>query len=328
MNTAEQLHEFYDFSPAVVDRVSETMDRVRSYETYQDFFKSVGFTGIQRWQADGYKPSAVISLAPKDYDETEAICVSLAMGQPLDMNNIYQVALVAAHFPNMQVNAFSNPSGVGYKGGRVSFGEMGNVARGDFTATVDAELKYHDAKRLERVYRGGYSYGVDKALAATIRANQDTPALALIEPASVISRNLKELGDAFKSAEPALADYVQATDLPTFLDARERSIWGKNYLLALARPTNIAVAKGIGRGLFGTRAAQALLAQPDMQMTVAWGSESELASDTDLQLNMDILKAVHGNHARAMRMIGRHHALGDMLPVKLAILDEAFTVAA
>lgn len=327
MNTAEKLSEFYDFSPEVVDRVSETMERISSFDTYKDFFAATGVTAA-RVYFDGYKPSRVLDTRPDDYDETEAISVSLAMGQPFDDNNIYQVAAVAAHFPDKRVVAFSNPCGINYHAGRARFSHLPTIWRGDVTPLIDTELKYYDAHHVERVYKGAYSYGIEKALAATVRSGHDTPAIALIEPASVIPRSLKELGDAFSSTEPALEGYVNASDLPTFLDARANSINKYNYIVGLARPTNIAIARSIGRGLFGIHANDALIAQPDMQMTVAWGSDSELAVDVKLQENIEILRSVHGDHVRAMRMIGHRHALGDMLPVKLAIMDEAFSLAA
>lgn len=327
MNTAEQLGEFYEFSPAVVDRVSETMDRIQSFDTFRDFFAETGVPNVHRVNFDGYKSNRVLDIKPADYDETEAISISLPMANPLDHNNIFQVASIAAHFPDRRVFAFGNPSGEGYGPGKIRFNQMKTVANGNFWPTVETELKFSDAERLERVYRSGYSYGVEKALAATKRANQDTPAVAVIEPASVVPRALKELGDAFKSSEDALAGYVEANDLPTFLAAREKSVTPGNYILGLARPTNIAVAKGIGEGLFGVLAGEALLTQPDMQMTIAWGSDSELALDAAVQDAIDFLN-VHGDHVRAMRMIGHRHALANFLPVQLAILDETFSAAA
>src|SRR5680860_93683 len=110
MKTAERLQAYYDFSPGVVDQVAEFAEYQGSFSTYQEFLVSSGIAEA----AMSTKNGQVIDIRPDDYDSTEAMVLQLPMANPLDPNQLYQVATIAGTNPDKRVIAFANPSGHGY----------------------------------------------------------------------------------------------------------------------------------------------------------------------------------------------------------------------
>jgi hypothetical protein len=113
MTTSERLEGYYPFSPEVIDVVSEFAECQRHYSSYGDFFASLGIDETQKLQYDGYLPVEIVDIRPAEHDPEEAMIVHLAMANPLDPNQLYQVATIAGTNPDTRVVAVGNPSGGG-----------------------------------------------------------------------------------------------------------------------------------------------------------------------------------------------------------------------
>jgi len=74
---------------------------------------------------------------------------------------------------------------------------------------------------------------------------------------------------------------------------------------------------------FAQRASAALRNQPDLRMTVGWGSESEMCPDLTLQKMTNGLRAQHGGlRVLSMRLQGMHHSGMDDLDLHAAMMLE------
>ncbi len=313
--TAERLGGYQVFSPHVVDAVAEFADFQASFKTYQEFLTSQGIT--EGMLAD--KGLAYIDLRPKEHDPAEALVVHLPMANPLDPNQLYGIATIAGTNPNKRIIAFANPSGPGYDGNWLLHSERRKVVRGNGRPLV-ASLEHRLSQvGIDTVDHYGYSYGVEKALAASM-GHTSVKSLILLEPASVEPRNLVSLGLAFAKSAGRLEEYVQACNLPTFEDAREDSVGALSYNLGLARLSNIAIARYISQGRFFANYRHALLANHNASATVAWGSESELASDQILSNTLN--QPGYTQRTNDLRLVGHGHAVANDIHVQAAVVLE------
>ncbi|MEO8862938.1 MAG: hypothetical protein ABI354_01300, partial [Candidatus Saccharimonadales bacterium] len=72
------------FEQNIIEDVNELVERLKGFETYVQFFDSVGAGEPKVYQPDGYSPQSVVDIRPKDHDEKTAIFVDLAMANPND----------------------------------------------------------------------------------------------------------------------------------------------------------------------------------------------------------------------------------------------------
>ncbi|MDQ5972050.1 MAG: hypothetical protein QG553_209 [Patescibacteria group bacterium] len=314
-STAERLEGYGVFSPDAVDAVAEFADFQASFKTYQEFLASQGITEDMLEQ----KGLPYIDIRPTEHDPAEALAIHLPMANPLDANQLYAIATIAGTNPNKRVVAFANPSGPGYDGNWLMHSERHKVVRGNGRPLVAPLDHYLSQAGIDTVDHYGYSYGVEKALAASM-GHASVKSLILLEPASVESRNLVSLGLAFAKSAGRLEEYVQACNLPTFEDAREDSVGALSYNIGLARLTNLAIARYIGQGRFFANYRQALLANHNASATVAWGSESELASDDILSSTLD--KPGYRQRSNTLRLVGHGHAVANDIHVQAAVVLE------
>lgn len=324
MTTYERLQEYYPFSKETLEQIAQVAEAQAEIEDYHQYLQAAG---IERHEYDrnhsGYdgQPVNLVDFRPKEHDPDKALVVHLPMANPLDPNQLYQVATIAQANPDMRVLAAANPSGLGYGAGVIkSKPERQAVAHGNLRPVVDPLLRAMDQKGITEATHYGYSYGADKALAATLHGDQEVESVTLLEPAAVKERSLLKLGLDFSSTAKTLEDYAQAPGDLAFLEARKDSVGALTYNLGLARLSNIAVARYIAQGKFEAGLHQAMDAQPESLMTVAWGTESELAVHSLMQQIMERTQARRDGHrVRQMQLPGQKHAVANDIHLQAAV---------
>lgn len=327
MTTADRLSNYYPFDPEVIDKVSEFADRQRGYATYGDFFDSVGVGETVKWQPDGYLPSEILDIRPAEHDPEEALIYHLPMGNPLDPNQIYQIATIAGTNPNKRIIAAGNPSGRGYGYGRLDLWQRDRVANFDLRPVVEPVLRYVDEQGISRSHQVGYSYGSDKAAEAAMHADHEVENIITLEPV-LGSRNLVRLGLDFASTAKELDHYVKASGLPTFEAAREESVGMVDFDLGLLRLSNFAIARALAKGQFDVRLDNALERQHSARASVIWGSESELAVDGLCAAVCAGMSRTYSEHrVRGIRLPEQKHALANDIHLQAAVVRESLKTA-
>jgi hypothetical protein len=320
MNTAERLQSYYHFNEAVIADVSEAMERQANY-SYPDFLDFVGADSPKPYELDGYSTRQILDIRPSEHDDKQALIVHLPMAVPLDTNQRYQLASLANVMPNTRIIAMSNPSSGVYKSGGLTYKQRQQVSCGIFKPVTDPLGAYIEKEGIEEVENVGGSYGAELAASFAVSGNHKVATTVYIEPASVIRRGVVKLGLDFKSSEAPMAEYVAANELPAFVEARKDAVGAKDYMSGLLRPTNIAVARGLAKGDFYHNARMALLAQSNMYTSFAWGTDSELALDSEMPGIVSGYTALAGiSNVMRIRMFGQKHALGNDLALSIAIV--------
>lgn len=324
MNTSEQLAGYYpNFSEDTLAKVTDAAARQSKYTSYQQYFADLGIPEeLQTYTTNSGQPLQVLDIRPKEYDPAQATVIHLPMANPLDPNQIFQIATMAEANSNTRIIATGNPSVFGYKSGVLSRYERKRMANGDFQPMAGRLNGYLDKTGIEIVNQVGYSFGADLAAEAATSDSREVSKIIVIEPAAVVMRSLGGLATAFSKTASSLSEYVNATDQPLFKEARKNSVGAMAYNLGLLRATNIAVGRGLAKVGTENRLMQAMNLHSKAEVTLAWGSESELAIDGLTSAIATRLNQVNANRLRTIRMDGHRHALANNIYLHAAIVHE------
>lgn len=325
-NTAARLTGYYPFSSDVIESVSEFADKQSTYKTYQEFFDSVQVGETIKWQSDGCSPVEILDVRPKEHDPEKALFYHLPMANPLDSNQIYQIATIAGTNPNTRIIAVGNPSGGKYKAGALNRSQRSTVSVGtDLLPLVLPAMRYAADNNISTSQEVGYSYGALRANVAAYYATHSVANTVAIEPV-VGQRSILKLGMNFAATAKMLDHYVNASDMPTFEAARNDSVSAIHYNRGLARLSNFAIARMLAKTNFVEWADKALSQHPDMTTTIAWGSESELATDSLLKSYSSGLPENRGaDRINPIRLPGQKHALANDIHLQAAIILQAIS---
>jgi hypothetical protein len=320
MNTIDRLSSYGVFSPEVIERVGDTHSRLQSFGTCQDVFDYAGMPEATTYSADGFEHVSIVDILPQDCDPQSAIIVHLPIANGLDANQLYMLAGLAALSPHSRIIASGNPY-INFKaGGGLNSAQRRTAASGDLTPMVEPLMRYVESKRIFHTDHFGYSLGAKKAVAAAMIQASELGVVTAVEPANVVERRLMRLGLQFIKTGFVLDEYINANNLPTYLEARKQSPGLIMLAAGLARPTNVAVARGLTDDKFFTNLHELLIDNLDARALVAWGSESELCQDHIAQEETKRLREVFvGERLQPLRLLGGRHALGSDIPLQNAI---------
>lgn len=327
--TVARLRSYYPFSDATVETVARVAEQQFSYDSYQAFFRAVGVPEAAVYKAGKRRGVPVIDISAQSSPAKGTLVVHLPMANPLDANQLYQVATIAAANPSYRVIGFGNPSG-----GRFSFpGQNLNILEWLGVATtlnpkplVQAELAYLHEHNVQNVHHVGFSYGATKAmLSSTYSESGSVDALIMLEPVSH-PRSLWRLKNDFEQTNDMLDEYVQRSNLATFIDARNHSVSPQEFREGLARWVSIAIASFLAHSQLSARIKKVFKTQQQAALVLAWGSSSELVGDRQLG---DLVK--HLSHTQpdttivAMRLADQRHAMANDIHLHAALVREALS---
>lgn len=331
MTTHERLEGYgAGFTPEVLGAVANVAE-AQQHQSYKEFFAEYDVRESVDYLFDKDVALDVVDLIPtKDYDESHVRVMHLAMGQPLDPNQLYQIATCFAADPTTRLVAAGNPGGFGEWAGALPIGQGRKVYKGDLSPTVRPLLRYlHDQEGIETVEHVGYSRGADVAQVAAALSPEydlDVTETKAIEPTAVKDRGsfrpfaMARLGIDFMSSGAALSGYVKASNTPAFREARNDSMGRPGFIRSLTRATNLATTSALANDRFEQRASDALIANPDMTSQVIWGTESELAINSLLHGIVGRMQATHGfDRVSGRPLEGQRHALANDIHLQAAL---------
>lgn len=259
----------------------------------------------------------LLDIVPKDYDETWVY--HLPMGNPLADHMQLRVATLAAAKPDKRIIAIGNPSGPSQGVGKLPASSLRTVWSGNLRPTIDPVMKYLSSQQIEQATHIGFSYGAEKAAAASQYAEKyDQQVLSglFMEPVAIKQRGLLELGRDFNSTAAALEGYVKASASKPVEEAGKRAAEKSHglvgYGLGLLRMSNIAIAHALTKEGFENRVDNGLTSQAEMRAHLVWGTESELATHGLMIELASRLQSKFGVvRVSTMEMVGQKHAMGD-----------------
>lgn len=323
--TQKRLVEYGFFSKETVKKVADVAVQQIEYRRYQDYLASVGVPEVQLHTANDGGGVPVVDIPAKAPRRQGVLVVHLPMGNPLDSNQLFQVATIAAANPEYRVISFGNPSGgpFAFRQQNLTALKRQGIASGRKVAPlVAAELDYLKAQGIRRVVHAGYSYGALKAtLASSVEADVVVEGLVCIEPVAH-PRSIVQLVGDFLRTDAALNKYVNRSGIPVFIDARKHAVKGRHYTRGLIRPINIAVAYLLARIDFIPLFKNVLAKWPKLHAMVVWAGKSELGNDAHMKANFHGIS--HNNpRVHTMRLTDDVHAFANDIHLHAAIICEA-----
>lgn len=320
----KRLNEEGYFSAQTISAVEKVAALQQSTPTYQDFFNAVGL-GVPTFFSVGKFGVSVVDCAPSAKPALGVLVVHLPMANPLDTNQLFQVATIAATNPHYRVIAFGNPSGGRYSfpGQNLNIERRRGIASGkDIKPLVSAEIAYLKSQGIKRVSHAGYSFGALKAVIASYYSGDMTVEhLITIEPAAH-PRSLVQLAGDFLRTDRPLNTYVNRAKTPIFIEARKAAVSGVDYKRGLFRPINIAIARLLSKADFIDWLTKAMVRHPHVKVTLAWAGKSELGNDAHFKSSTHHLGQAMPGRLRTMRFAEAHHALANDIHLHAAIIRE------
>lgn len=310
------------FTDEVIGEVADLAERHAAYSDYRDFIADAGVQ-VEPYTPDGYKPQAVIDVLPDDCDPRSVLLRHMPMGGALDSNQEFQTANIATLLPDRHVLTIGNPSGPGRKAGIMTVGQVVRTAKGDHAPTIDPVRKYLDDIGAENVDHDAFSRGT-LTMVDMLNAGDTPSQLAIAKEMVLGRRNPAKLLIDFASTGGPLDGYVNATGLDIFKDARAESDGLVLYTVGLGRLTNLAIGLTLCAGDYHIRAAEALRKHPETDLTNAWGSQSELATDAHARaMQASLEKEFGSDRVHTQRLVGEKHNFVNDLYIDAAITLQA-----
>jgi hypothetical protein len=326
----ERLQAYYQFDTSILDNIERTAHEQKG-RTFSDLADSYGIAdGPEIIPATKHRKALeVLTFRPSvDYDETYALVYQAPMAMSAKDMAMSALRLFALA-PGAQLKVIGNPSAIGNRYNKLKASNLWKVWCGDLGPTVEPHLAYLQEQGITSVDQIGYSLGADKVAAASYLAKEKYGIKVLrgvfMEPAAVVERGLIRLTKDFASCKAKLDEY-SAYGGPLSHEVRSRAggiIDNTRYYAGLARLSNLAIANSQAQEGFMSHVLCALSASPDMQVTIAWGTESELAPHTVM---LDIMKQLRNGKLQLASQIyglmleGMHHAGGCDIDLHAAVM--------
>ncbi|HSH55985.1 MAG TPA: hypothetical protein VK983_04120, partial [Candidatus Limnocylindrales bacterium] len=302
MTTQERLRQYYPFTEEIVGQVADAALR-QNRKSFQELADQYGIAdGPQIVEAaDGKHTLEVLSVIPQqDYDASTARVYHTPMANPVSPNMAMRALRLFGSDPSVQLLVIGNPSIPGHGAGKTTLKEsLAMMRSGSLEACVAPVVSYLGKRAITKTQQLGYSYGADKAVATTRHASDRGIGVThgvYIEPASAVKRRMPALAKAFSETNEPMARYIQQTESEPYSKVREQdsALGLVGYAAGLLRVSNIAIATTIKQGGFIQRVDEAMKSQEDLEVTVGWGSLSELAPDDAMTQVVAELQSKYG----------------------------------
>ena len=329
--TKHRLEAYDVFSAQAIEAVALVAQKQAHYAHYTDFFNEVGVPIPRLYVTTKHKGVPVVDIPAKQRTQSGVkqrtqqgtIVVHLPMANPLDQNQLYHIATIAATLPAYRVIAFGNPSGAPYRYRQQGGGFLTLLAIA-FThhrkALVAAEIGYLREHGIKAAHHAGYSYGAHKVLIESGYLDDDEVAsLTLVDPVAH-PRGIQQLIHDFKATFAPMGRYVNRTKLPSYFEARKDASQTNHHKAALYRPISLAIGVLMARFDLMPAIRQVLTQHRRLRLTVAWGSRSELGNDAHMRTSIQQLMHDRPEHIKALRLKDDEHALANDIHLYAAIV--------
>lgn len=324
--TKNRLAALHDFSDETLHWIAKRAAWQQEHSTYHDLFEAVGVPAVETFVAPNGDGVPYVDVPARKKPEKGVLVLHTTMGNPLDANQLYQIAVIADTNPQYRVIGFGNPCGKPFYVAEqsLSFSQWVKIA---FThnsrSLFHAEIEYLRQQGISEAIQIGYSYGALKAvLESGYRAPEDTKKIILIDPVTRPRNPIRLARDFARTYEP-LGEYVNRVESKTYHEARGDAARIRDYFGTLVRPVNIAIGCMLARTRIAQKIYELLQRTPDTKVYIAWGSESELASGRSVhEMLRETIQPKKGQ-LELVELEGQKHAYANDLYLHAALINEA-----
>lgn len=320
-----RLQAYGLFSPDTLRVIEEVARKQAKAKSYQEYFRLLGMPEPQLYIGSKKRGVPVIDIAPRKKPTAGTIIVHLPMANPLDENQLFHIATIAAALPKYRIISFGNPSGKPYKY-RAQNRSLAQLIAIAFTqrraSLVRPEIEYLRQQGVTAAHHVGYSYGVHKALiGASYLENSEVASLILVDPVAH-TRGVRQLINDFRSTFTPMGEYVNRTRTQIYFDARRETSKTKHSMSALRRPISVALGIMLARLDFIPFLKELVARNTRIKVFVAWGSKSELGNDEHMKTSLDEL-ARYSKRVEPLRLKDDAHAMANDVHLYAALVYEA-----
>ena len=324
--TLERLQALYPFSKKTTEWVATRAAKQQTLKTYEALFAYVGVPDPALHIAKNGDGVPYIDIPAKAKHQKGVLVVHVSIGNPLDPNQLYQTAAIADINPEYRVIAFGNPSGKPYHVAeqKLSFKKWFSIA---FTKNVrplvHAELDYLASQNIIETTQIGFSYGALKAaIESCEQPAGSVKQIIIVDPASHPRNPIRLVRDFMRTYTP-LGEYINRVESKTFHEARGDSARMRDYAKTYLRPVNMAIGILLSKASIITWLQRAIGRNPDVRITVAWGTQSELSNDAQLRADLQEVAKTKKQTIQTMPIQNQKHAFANDIYLHAAIIREA-----
>lgn len=322
----DRLRGYEAFSSETIKVVGTLAKELASYTTYQELFDVAGIREAILYVTKEGSGVPVLDIPARKKRSAGVLVFHLPMGNPLDPNQLYNIASFARMLPGFRIIAFGNQSGKPYafKQQNLTFRKRFKIAfTNDRRPLVEAEIDYLTSQKLTNTYHIGYSYGATKALILCEYAPQGlVSGLTCMEPVAHPRSILQLFYDFTRSALP-LGKYVDRTELPTYLEARRDTARTKHHVGNLSQPLNFSIGLLLRRFDFIPALEKLVADKPTLQTTTVWGTKSELGNDSYVKSRLHNLAHAFPDRVHRIRLEDAKHAFANDVHLGAAVVYES-----
>lgn len=314
-----ELADYGVFDHDVLDQAHEAAEYAASFDTHDEFLEKLG-AEILTVTYEGYRPSEVVRIPARGSDRRGVIPVGLAMANPIDGGQKFQLGAIAAAAPEYDVVAFGNPSGGTYKSGVLSRRHAKQVASGDLSPMTVPIVSHLEQASYDQAFAVGYSFGAD--LSAEIAAELDMKVTGHvgIDAATAKPEHIAIKGLKFARTGDSFSGYVADSEMPAFHTARADSLKAFDFNTGVLKLSNLAIANYIAKGQYATTIANMLDAHQDAVHSGFWAEKSEFGNGELMPNIYAELIAAFDERAIGYTMKDQTHAFGNHIPTLQAMV--------
>lgn len=329
MATQERLGQYYDFDSDILESVARVAasQNTLGFRDLADRFGMADGPQVAIPPGQKYPVEYVVFRPVADHDPREARILHTPMGNPVNESVIVRGARLFASDPTKQLIVIGNASDF-RRPGTVPFrSAIDMIRRTDVAPAVQPSLILLQNMGIQVSEQLGYSFGADKAAAASAHASEygiRATDGVFIEPAGVAQRGIFRLFQDFMRSGAKLEEYLRLADSKPLDQARSgyNTFTTARWFAGLARLSNVAIAHTLAHPTFKGNVEQALgVKDTSFGVTIGWGTSSELTpSEEACAITTDLRANFGGSRVFGMALRDMHHAGGDDIDLHAAIM--------
>jgi len=318
----KNLQELQIFDPQTIDFVDSVYATINHDNYKPNHLEIINFpTEVNK------KPVQIIDYQPKDYLETTVF--NLPMGNGFNPNMLFWVDVLKHTLIDQRIVVFSNPAEPKQPYGNYKVSALKKILSGDKTPLIRAQIDYLKQQKINEINQIGYSLGTEKSLVLSYFAHDYDLKInhsMIVEPVSVLTRNLINLAQDFILSGKDLKKYIEQADSEKYLEkfnqASKEGFGDIGYVLGILRLSNLVIAKILGEGNFENLLMSSLNTQSEMTANIVWGQKSLICQHNHILEITNTLAAKFPQRIKTMVLKNESHALADNIFLFSAIIKQ------
>jgi hypothetical protein len=316
------LQEFQVFDRHTIDFVNSIYEIINHNNYRSNHSEIINFpTEVNK------KPIQIIDYKPRDYSETTIF--NLPMGNGFNSNMLFWIDVLKHTLTDQRIIVFSNPAEPKQSNGNYKVSALKKILNGDKTPLIKPQIEYLKQQKINEINQIGYSLGTEKSLVLSYFAqNYDLKInhSMIVEPVSVLKRNLVNLAQDFIRSGKELKKYIEQAESKKYLEkfnqASKEGFGNTGYVLGILRLSNLVMAKILAEGNFENLLISSLNTQSEMTANIIWGQKSLICQHNHISEITKRVATKFPTRIKTMILKDEGHALADNIFLFSAIIKQ------